>query len=181
MKPEDNFNKENLIKGYKDIYESGGFGYVKKNEYGILDIVKGEGTLLDIGCGDGFWADILSEKFTVTGIDISPEGIEKAKQRRPDIKFIEGDFLEYEFAEKFDIVFARSPSFLNVPTLTREFIDGVLALTKVCRGSVWYIKWSQPPYDRYLEGSYIHDPEKIKKIFNTVIMKGNYFYANILV
>lgn len=187
MNPEQqNADNEELIRIYKGIYGSGGFGYNRESAKKEIDrIIIGYGeSLLDVGCGDGFWADILAERFKVTGIDISPEGIEIARTKYPNIRFILGDFLTYDFGKKFDILFMRSPSFLNFETYSDLFKTNLEKSLTVCRRALWYIKWSVPPYNRYLEGSYIHDPENVKEVFSwygntTVTVEGNYFYAKL--
>ncbi|NCB03516.1 MAG: class I SAM-dependent methyltransferase [Spirochaetia bacterium] len=58
-------------------------------------------TILDIGCGEGDSSDFLSKnyKLKVTGIDINPDTIEKAKTQYPELDFKEGDG---EFLDGFD-------------------------------------------------------------------------------
>jgi SAM-dependent methyltransferase len=184
-----NSSNELLIKRYAEIYPNGSFGYDKDMErVNLWAIIKDTGgTLLDVGCGDGFWSDILSEKFEVTGIDISPDGIAIARRKYPQNPYILYDFLKmYKHIQKFDTVFLRSPSFLNFPTESKRFYRNFEKCVRVCNKSLWFIKWSVPPYDRYLEASYIHDPAKVKKVmsrFGKVEMHftPNYFYANLLI
>src|SRR5436305_4803923 len=55
--------------------------------------------LLDIGCGSGYAAQMASERgASVTGIDITPELIEIARERLPGANFIVGamDDLPFE-------------------------------------------------------------------------------------
>lgn len=85
----------------------------------FLDIKEGE-KILDLACGTGVITSILQEKSkcNVVGLDISPKMIEKAKEkenRNPYIHYYVGDFLSYDFNEKFDhiVVFNAYPHFLN--------------------------------------------------------------------
>ena len=57
--------------------------------------------ILDIGCGEGDSSDFLSKNYElkVTGVDLDPEIIKKAKTRYPDLEFKEGDG---EFLDGFD-------------------------------------------------------------------------------
>ena len=63
-------------------------------------------TLLDVGCGSGFFSDLAFKKGAdVTGIDASEQLIEQAKQRNAFIKFLTGDMEELPFADStFNIV-----------------------------------------------------------------------------
>ncbi len=61
--------------------------------------VSGE-KVLDVGCYDGYLLSKISAEKKV-GIDISPI------PRYPDVEYIQGDFLEYDFGEeRFDKIFA---------------------------------------------------------------------------
>lgn len=68
-------------------------------------------TLLDIACGTGVFSIELAKFFTITGEDLSPEGINRAKieNKHENIQYITGDCIEN--TSKHDIVFCRGPSF----------------------------------------------------------------------
>lgn len=85
----------------------------------FLDIKEDE-KILDLACGTGVITSLLQEKSKcdVIGLDISPKMIEKAKEKEkenPYIHYYVGDFLSYDFKEKFDhiIVFNAYPHFLD--------------------------------------------------------------------
>lgn len=63
--------------------------YLLKKVKGILNEKKGK--LLDVGCGVGTWASIVSDKFgfEATGIDINTEAIRKSKEQK--IKALRAD------------------------------------------------------------------------------------------
>jgi SAM-dependent methyltransferase len=67
---------------------------------------------LDIGCGNGRFARLLSARFgtAVTGIDPNQAMIERAQAEtsHPSIQFVEADFLSYHFAEQFDFISASA-------------------------------------------------------------------------
>lgn len=66
-------------------------------------------TILDLGCGTGGHALTLAERgYKIAGVDLSRKMLEigerKAKERRLNIKFIEGDIRNTELNQKFDAV-----------------------------------------------------------------------------
>ncbi len=81
-----------------------------RNEAVIAEILQkggiGAGTrVLDIACGTGvLFPDYTDLGAEVTGIDISPNMAEKAREKYPDIKVICGDAAEYSFEDAFDAV-----------------------------------------------------------------------------
>ncbi len=55
------------------------------------------GRVLDLGCGAGQWAETLTAAgYQVTGVDISPAMIRRARRRVPAARFIRGSFLRME-------------------------------------------------------------------------------------
>lgn len=94
----------------------------------FLDIKEGD-KVLDVACGTGVISSLLQEKSKtdVVGLDISPKMIEKAREKEknnPFIHYYVGDFITYNFNEKFDyiIVFNAYPHFLD----RKAFKDKVL-------------------------------------------------------
>lgn len=68
-----------------------------------------EASILDIGCAVGVdMKRMRSQGFTVTGIELSAAMAHFAQERNPESTIIIGDFLETEFAETFDAVYAQS-------------------------------------------------------------------------
>jgi SAM-dependent methyltransferase len=65
--------------------------------------------VLDLGCGAGLPSTLaLAERFTVTGVDISPRQIEAARRNVPTATFICGDLVATDFpAASFDGVSAN--------------------------------------------------------------------------
>jgi len=78
-------------------------------------------SVLEIGVGTGRIAvrvAPLCKKFT--GIDVSPKTVNRAKENIRGAELICGDFLEYEFNEKFDIVYS-SLTFLHIEKKQQAF------------------------------------------------------------
>ncbi|MET3696041.1 methyltransferase family protein [Bacillus oleivorans] len=80
----------------------------------IIPFIKGfvppGRSICDLGCGDGYGSLLLAKHgYSVVGIDLAKEMIEKAKQRiiEDNIRFIQGSMTETPFAdEEFDGVMA---------------------------------------------------------------------------
>lgn len=75
----------------------------------IVDIFKiynksGCNKLLDIACGTGGHTEFLKNHFNVTGIDLSSTMIEIARNKFPDISFIEADMFDFTLPTQFDII-----------------------------------------------------------------------------
>lgn len=111
--------------GYDRLYAGGGFGYEAfrpywrewvRHHYVEAFALRPYERVLDIPCGDGFWASLLDELgFDVSGVDLSRGGIEAAKRNHPRIPFAVGDAeQELPFAEaSFDVVFSRGITHLH--------------------------------------------------------------------
>lgn len=57
--------------------------------------------IVEVGCGKGdFTAKIHQNGFDVTGIDIAPTAISKARAKYPEIRFEVGDILDFGIYEK---------------------------------------------------------------------------------
>ena len=62
-------------------------------------------TVLDVGCGTGFFVDYYSSRGArVTGLDLAAVSVERLRARFPEARFLQGDISETELAERFDIV-----------------------------------------------------------------------------
>lgn len=101
--------KKEIITFFDDIASAWDDKQVR-NEDVIAEILQKGGIIgrikvLDIACGTGvLFPDYISLGAEVTGIDISPNMAERAKEKYPDIKVICGDAAEYSFEETFDAV-----------------------------------------------------------------------------
>lgn len=73
-----------------------------------MSFAKRRGNALDIGCGcTGRFIELLvSEGFTPSGLDVSSEMLKIAREKHPDIHFIQGDICEYALSEKYDFITA---------------------------------------------------------------------------
>lgn len=80
----------------------------------ILDSCKDKTTVLDIGCGTGYISNFLAsanKQLKITAIDFSvgvQTGKEMAKRlKNKNIKWIQADFLNHDFKQKFDLVLCQ--------------------------------------------------------------------------
>lgn len=107
---------------YDRIYRNGGFGYANDREHHRAWLQRNVieplllaadlptcPTVLDAGCGDGFWSGLLDDAgCTVTGIDQSLTGITIARESYNG-EFLLGDMNGLiRVDRKWDVVFART-------------------------------------------------------------------------
>jgi len=76
------------------------YGYVMA---GLQAIIPPGCRVLEIGCGTGAILDSLRPSYGL-GIDLSPEMIKVARQKRPHLQFEVGDIEEMRLSESFDFV-----------------------------------------------------------------------------
>ncbi len=108
---------------------------MKRPEYGMayirkaMDYAKNNAVFLDVGCGGtGRVIDeALNRDFQVIGIDVSSEMIQLAKNRHPDINFINDDFIAWKACDSFDLIIAWDSLFHAPASLQKE------AIMKLCR------------------------------------------------
>ncbi len=78
-------------------------------------------SVLEIGVGTGRIAvNVVEHCKSFTGIDISEKTVIKAKENLANANLICGDFLEYEFSEKFDVIYS-SLTFLHIENKQKAF------------------------------------------------------------
>lgn len=104
-------NKKSFDKQYLD--EECYWGLSPNKEVIKIPNYKRSGTVLDLGCGEGKNSLYLAKKrFDVTGIDISPNGIEKflrlANQMKLKVNGFVEDIIDFEFKQKYDCIICMS-------------------------------------------------------------------------
>jgi ubiquinone/menaquinone biosynthesis C-methylase UbiE len=61
-------------------------------------------SLLDVACGTGFHASLLSKYYQVEGVDLDPEMLAVAKKKHPKIRFYQGDMTNFDLGSQFDAI-----------------------------------------------------------------------------
>ncbi len=75
----------------------------------LIGFVEGElgearGRLLDVACGTGKHLELLRESFEVEGLDLSPELLDVARERLPDVRFHCADMRDFRVPARFDVI-----------------------------------------------------------------------------
>lgn len=86
-------------------------GFVAKYGEDVIELLapKGGERILDLGCGTGDLAALISEKeATVIGLDNSKEMIEAARSKYPWLQFDVASADNFSYHEKFDAVFSNA-------------------------------------------------------------------------
>lgn len=105
------------------------YGYIQQSVNWIAEYCKdGNGKkLLDLGCGPGIYADLLTDRgFCVTGIDFSERSIKYAKQHAADshktIKYCYQNYLEMDYTNEFDVIILIYCDFGVLPPKDRNLL-----------------------------------------------------------
>ena len=108
---------------YDDIYIANGKNYpneVKLAREFISKYKKSKGKkLLDVGCGTGIHANLLNKYYQVEGLDIEKGMISVARKNFPQIRFHQGDMVNFKLNEKFDIIVSFFSAIGHVKTKPR--------------------------------------------------------------
>jgi SAM-dependent methyltransferase len=77
-------------------------------------------TVLDVGCGTGEHARLLTQAgFSVDGIDINADFVRIARRKNPTGLFVEADMSEFELSSRYDVVMCLFSSIGYLRTLDR--------------------------------------------------------------
>jgi len=95
-------------KYYDDIYSTMGKDYLLEAEKVDGFIQKYKSTdgnaLLDVACGTGTHAGLLSKYYDVVGTDLNQDMLDIARGKHPEIRFIQSDMRSFDLGRKFDAV-----------------------------------------------------------------------------
>lgn len=93
---------------YDELYNALGKDYAKEVKiiYAFIDKhikVKGK-NLLDVGCGTGHHAGLLSERYQVNGLDLDKNILSVARKKYPHIPFYKGNMIDFKLNKSYDII-----------------------------------------------------------------------------
>ena len=93
---------------YDDIYGAADKSYVAEANKIHTFIQKHKRTkgdkLLDVACGTGVHAGVLSKYYKIEGLDLDINMLKVAKKKLPKIRFHQGDMISFELKRQFDVV-----------------------------------------------------------------------------
>ena len=75
--------------------------------------------LLDVGCGTGVHAGLLSKQYQVEGLDLDAKMLVVARKNHPSLRFHQGDMADFQLPHEFDIITCLFSSIGYVRTRTR--------------------------------------------------------------
>jgi ubiquinone/menaquinone biosynthesis C-methylase UbiE len=105
--------------------------------------------LLDVACGTGAHAGLLSKYYEVEGLDLDPQMLSIAKKKHPKVRFHQGDMTDFDLGHPFDVVvclfssigYVRTKSRLQkaVRTMARHVLpSGVLLIEPWFTAKQWH-------------------------------------------
>jgi ubiquinone/menaquinone biosynthesis C-methylase UbiE len=60
--------------------------------------------LLDVACGTGLEDSYLKKNFCVTGLDLNPGVLRIARERNPEITYVQGDMRDFRLSTRYDVI-----------------------------------------------------------------------------
>ena len=93
---------------YDDIYGSADKDYARETNKIHKIIQKNKRTdgdsLLDVACGTGVHAGLLSKYYKVEGLDLDANMLKVAKKKYPRIRFYQGNMINFDLGRQFDVI-----------------------------------------------------------------------------
>ena len=127
---------------YDEIYASIDKDYLAEANKAHAFIQKYKHTkgrhLLDVACGTGLHASLLSKYYRVEGLDLDGKMLTVAKKKHPRIRFHQGDMTEFHLKKQFHVIvslfssigYVRTKSRLQqaIKTMSRHLLPGGVLL-----------------------------------------------------
>ena len=93
---------------YDAIYLARGKDYeadaLSVHELAKENLRSGGNSLLDVACGTGIHLSYLKNFFNCEGLDLDPKMLDAAQKKMPEMKFHQGDMLDFDLGRQFDVV-----------------------------------------------------------------------------
>lgn len=139
---------------------------------------EGDGKkILDVGCGDGFYADMCNKKnYEYYGVDLSQDMVDKARSNFPNNNFVQGSCFELSklFKENsFEVVISSMlfPEFENIE-LFRKALSEIRMVLNI--GGTFLLGTAHPSFDMYLR-KYLLKSENVETDFYSYYDSGKTF------
>ena len=131
-------------KYYDEIYAALGKDYVAEANLAHAFIQKHKRTrgnnLLDVACGTGTHAGLLSEYYHVHGLDLDWDMLKVGRKKHPQIRFHQGDMTGFKLDVQFDVItclfssigYVKSRTNLHkaIKTMSRHLLPGGILLVE---------------------------------------------------
>jgi ubiquinone/menaquinone biosynthesis C-methylase UbiE len=93
---------------YDDIYSTMGKDYLEESNK-LHELIQryqrtDGNTLLDVACGTGTHAGLLSKHYKVEGMDLNADMLKVARKKHPDIRFTRADMRNFLLGRQFNIL-----------------------------------------------------------------------------
>jgi SAM-dependent methyltransferase len=95
-----------IARYYDKIYSFKDYGAEAQQLVALIGehLRSGGNRLLDVACGTGYHLQFLKGHFYVEGLDVSPELLQVARQRNPEVVYHQADMVDFEVGHTFDVV-----------------------------------------------------------------------------
>ena len=99
-------NYSKLAKIYDALYSFKNYEAEAKRLHEIISEKKTSpgNALLDVACGTGTHLSFLKKYYAVEGVDLTPEMLEVARVRNPEVTFHQGEMRSFDLGRRFDVV-----------------------------------------------------------------------------
>jgi len=90
------------------------------------NLKSGGNSLLDVACGTGIHLSYLKSYFDCEGLDLDQKMLDAAQKKMPDMKFHQGDMLDFDLGRQFDVItclFSSIGYVRTVPNLKRAIAN----------------------------------------------------------
>lgn len=95
------WDEKNYTKNFQFVHKYG------ENFVDMLTVPQGA-FVVDLGCGNGALTAKLAQKYSVLGIDSSPDMLRKAKEQNPGLDFMLANACDFRLERKADAVFSNA-------------------------------------------------------------------------